>query len=220
MSRRLLLLSVCALGLAGGLAGCATKGVCPPVDPAVAGHSKLPDWHDVITDPDHERLRAWRQSLVNALNAARTAGHGDEIDKAGALLDPDAGVEDATLPVGFYDCHVIKLGAKAPSTVAYVVAPMHRCEVRPSDDITRLIQLDGLQRPNGRLYPDGPSRMVFLGTMVLSDEKLPIVYGRDSDRNMVGVLQRIGDKRWRMLLPFPSWEAQAQVMDLTPAPAG
>jgi hypothetical protein len=219
MSRRLLLLSFCALGLTGGLAGCANKTVCPPPDPAVAGHSKLPDWHDVITDPDHERLRAWRQSLVNALNGARAAGHGAEIDKAGVLLDPDAGVEDATLPVGFYNCQVVKLGAKAPSTTQYVTMPMHRCEVRPSDDITRLIQRDGLQRPSGRLYPDGPSRMIFLGTMVLADETLPIVYGRDADRNMVGVLQRIGDKRWRMLLPSPSWEAQSDVMDLTPAPA-
>lgn len=216
MSRRLLLLSFCAVGLA----GCATKGACPPINPAVAGRSGLPDWHIVITDPDHERLRSWRQSLVNALNGARAAGHGAEIDKAGVLLDPDAGVDDATLPVGFYHCQMTKLGAKAPSTVQYVVAPMHRCEVRPSDTITRLIQLDGLQRPSGRLYPDGPSRMLFLGTMVLADEKLPIVYGRDEERNMVGMLQRIGDKRWRMLLPHPSWESQSAVMEITPAPAG
>lgn len=216
MSRRLLLLSICALGLA----GCATKGVCPPSDPAVAGRSLLPDWHNVITDPDHEHLRAWRQSLVNALAAARAAGHGAEIDKAGVLLDPDAGIDEATLPVGFYQCHMIKLGAKAPSTAQFVVAPMHHCAVRPSDTITRLIQLDGLQRPSGRLYPDGPSRMLFLGTMVLADEKLPIAYGRDEERNMVGLIQRIGDKRWRMLLPAPSWEAQSAVMEITPAPAG
>ena len=36
------------------------------------------------------RLRDWRATFVAALEAARKAGHGAEIAREGALLDPDA----------------------------------------------------------------------------------------------------------------------------------
>lgn len=203
-----------ALLLLAGLAGCATKGACPP-----GTQTTLPersDWHNVITDPDHGRLRGWRQAFVDALAKARASGQGARIDAEGSLLDPDAGMDDAMPPVGFYHCRVIKLGAKGAGRPDFVAVPAHRCQVRPSDDLFKLVVLDGVQRPSGRLYADGPSRVVFLGTMILSDEMKPIAYGRDADRDMVGALQRIGDKRWRMLLPYPAWESMMDVMELTP----
>jgi hypothetical protein len=204
--------------LISGLAGCAHNGVCPqPVAGSVAGQSSLPDWHDVITDPDHLRLRTWRTSFTDALTKARTSGHGAEIDAAGKLLDPDAALDNPLLPIGFYRCRVIKLGAKQVGHVDYIAYPLHRCQVRPSDKITRLIELDGLQKPSGRLYPDGPSRAIFLGTMILGDEQKPIAYGRDADRDMVGIVQRIGDDHWRMLLPNPAWESTMDVLELEPA---
>jgi hypothetical protein len=200
------------------LAACAHNGACPPAASAqsVAGQSPLPDWHDVITDPDHTRLRAWRKSLVDALTKARGSGHGAEIDAQGRLLDPDAGLDNVALPVGFYRCRVVKLGAKEAGHPDYIAYPAHRCQVKPSDTLTRLIELDGLQRPSGRLYPDGASRMVFLGTMILGDERKAIAYGRDTDRDMVGAVQRIEDKRWRVLFPNPAWESNIDVLELVP----
>jgi hypothetical protein len=176
----------------------------------------LPDWHDVITDPDHLRLRAWRKAFVDALTKARTNGHGVAIAAEGRLLNPDAAMDGATLPVGFYRCRVIKLGAKEAGHADFVAYPAHRCQVRPLDTLTRLVELDGLQKPSGRLYPDGPSRTVFLGTMILGDEQKAIAYGRDADRDMVGVVQRIDKARWRMLLPQPAWESMMDVMELVP----
>jgi len=209
---RLLALSLCA-----GLAACAHNAACPvpaPGTPAAAGQ---PDWHDIITDPDHVRLRDWRKSLVAALDQARTGGHGAEIDAEGRLLDPDAAMDNAALPVGFYRCRVIKLGSRDAGRTAYLAYPAHRCQVRSSGTITRLVELDGLQKPSGRLYPDGTSRSVFLGTMILGDEQKAIAYGRDGDRDMVGAVQRIDDKRWRMLIPDPAWESKTDVMELVPA---
>ncbi len=206
--------SLCLLLLA-GLAGCATKGVCPP-----GTRTTLPersDWHNVITDPDHVRLRAWRQAFVDALTKARASGQGARIDAEGPLLDPDVAMDDAMPPVGFYHCRVIKLGAKGYGRPDFIAVPAHRCQVRPSNGLFKLVVLDGVQRPSGRLYVDGPSRVVFLGTMILSDEMKPIAYGRDADRDMVGAMQHIGDKRWRLLLPNPAWEANMDVMELTPA---
>jgi hypothetical protein len=206
-----------ALSLALALAACAHTGPCPPpAGGSIAGQAGLPDWHDVITDPDHERLRAWRKAFVDALAKARASGNGPAIDTEGRLLDPDASMDDATLPVGYYRCRVIKIGAKDAGHTDYIAYPAHRCQVRPSDNLTRLIELDGLQRPSGRLYPDSSSRMIFLGTVILGEEQKPIAYGRDVDRDMVGAVQRIGEKRWRMLLPNPAWESQMDVMELVP----
>ncbi|WBO21913.1 DUF4893 domain-containing protein [Sphingomonas abietis] len=213
MSARLLALTLISGPLIAGLAGCAHNKACPPAAPGSA--VLQPDWHDVITDPDHLRLRAWRKAFVDALTKARGSGHGAEIDAQGKLLDPDTALDHPALPVGFYSCRVIKLGAKEAGHADYIAYPAHRCQVRPSDDITRLVQLDGLQKPSGRLYQDGASRMVFLGTMILGDEQKPIAYGRDADRDMVGIVQRVGDKHWRMLLPNPAWESNMDVLDLT-----
>lgn len=210
--------SLVLLTLAGLATGCATREPCPP--PAatsdIAGANGTPDWHDIITDPDHLRLRAWRKALVDGLTKARASGNGAKIDAEGKLLDPDAGLDGAKLPVGFYSCRVIKLGAKTAGHDDFIAYPAHRCQVRPSDEITKLVELNGLQKPSGRLYQDGPSRVVFLGTMILGDEVKAIAYGRDADRDIVGVVQRVEPKRWRMIMPQPAWESTADVMELTP----
>ncbi len=206
-----------ALTLIMAVAGCVQKGACPPAATgSLAGQNALPDWHDVITDPDHDRLRDWRTAFTGALAKARAGGHGAEIDAQGKLLDPDAAMDNPALPVGFYRCHVVKLGAKDAGHVDYIAYPVHRCQVRPSGKVTRLVELDGLQKPSGRIYQDGPSRAIFLGTMVLGDEQKAIAYGRDADRDMVGIIQRIGDKRWRMLLPNPAWESTMDVEEIVP----
>ena len=210
--------SLVLLALAGLAAGCATKEPClsPSVTTGQAGADGKPDWHDVITDPYHLRLRAWRKAMVDGLTQARASGKGAAIDAEGKLLDPDAGIDDATLPVGYYRCRVIKLGAKAAGQDDYIAYPAHRCQVRASGEITKLVELNGLQKPSGRLYQDGPSRVVFLGTMVLGDEVKAIAYGRDADRDIVGVVQRVEPRRWRMIIPQPAWESLADVMELTP----
>jgi hypothetical protein len=203
-----------ALMMLAGLSGCATKGACPPA--SAAGQSPMPDWRDAISDPDHVRLRAWRKAFVDSLTEARAHGHGAEIDTEGRLLDPDAALDGAALPAGFYRCRVIKLGARQEGHLTFVAYPMHRCQIRPSDKLQRLIELNGLQRPSGRIYPDSASRSIFLGTMILGDESKPIAYGRDVDRDMVGAIERVGEHQWRMLLPYPAWESKMDVMELVP----
>ena len=211
------ILPILSILMAAALLGaCAAKGPCPPGS-ASAMTSPPPDWRDMITDPDHVRVRGWRASFVTALDQARKDGHGAEIDAAGPLLDPDVALDGATLPPGPYRCRTIKLGSKAAGRPTYIAFPAYGCTVRPSDTILRLIQNEGVQRPSGRLFPDGPSRMIFLGTMALSDEPAPIKYGRDVDRDLAGPVQRVGEGRWRLLLPSPAWGSTMDVMEITPA---
>jgi hypothetical protein len=196
------------------LSGCAGGGACPQ---AASATPPPPDWRDVITDPDHVRIRAWRESLIAALDQARKDGHGKDIDADGPLFDPDISLDGATLAEGAYHCRTIKLGSKVAGHASYVAYPAYPCTIRRGEVVERLTQTAGVQRPTGRLYQDGPARMIFLGTMMLSDEPAAIKYGRDNDRDLVGAVQRVGDHRWRMLLPKPAWESTMDVMEITPA---
>ena len=55
-----------------------------------------------------------------------------------------------------------------------------------------IVKQTGSQRPAGRLWDDDfPNRMIFLGSLALADEKEPLAYGEDPDRDMAGFLERI-----------------------------
>jgi hypothetical protein len=42
-------------------------------------------------------------------------------------------------------------------------------------------------------------------------------YGRDRERDVAGYVERIGPKRWRLLMPAPHFESRTDVMELVPA---
>ena len=175
---------------------------------------KTNDWQAVITPADRERLREWRSTMVKAVAAARAAGHGAEIDALGVLLKPDAALGGA-IPDGLYACRIIKLGAKTGGMLNYVTYPAFRCQV-DSANRRHLTKLTGSQRAVGIIFPGGPLRDVFLGTLVLGDERQAYPYAVDEMRDLAGYVERIGDKRYRLLLPRPHFESQLDVMELIP----
>jgi hypothetical protein len=59
--------------------------------------------------------------------------------------------------------------------------------------------------------------MVFLGTLQLGDEQRALQYGRDRERDMAGVVERIGERRWRLVLPYPHFESTIDIVELVPA---
>lgn len=83
--------------------------------------------------------------------------------------------------------------------------------------VVSLTKLDGSQRPVGTIYPDTDARAIFLGTMQLGDEKRPMSYGRDANRDMAGLIERIAERRWRVVLPYPRFESVLDVVELVPA---
>jgi hypothetical protein len=174
------------------------------------------DWRRVATENDRNRLRDWRTTFVSALDAARKAGHSAEIDREGALLDPDAAQSPGGIPDGMYTCRVIKLGAKSAENLPFVSYPGFSCRVRPDHQLQRLAKLSGSQRYVGVLFPADPVRQVFLGTLALSDEQRVLQYGQDNARDVAGYLERIGPSRWRLLMPDPHFESQMDVMELVP----
>jgi uncharacterized protein DUF4893 len=199
-----------AVVLAGGCAG------SPQASPAVASTPLQQSWRSRITETDNVRLRDWRKSWTVALAEARTAGFGAAIAAEGTLLDPDAALPLQEPPLGLYRCRTIKIGAKSAGMLNYVPYPPFDCRISRENGVLRFTKLNGSQRPIGVLLPQTDKRMVFLGTLQLGDESNTLDYGRDHDRDAAALLERIGERRWRLAFPSPHFESLMDVMDLVP----
>ncbi len=117
-------------------------------------------------------------------------------------------------------CRVIKLGAKSAGLLDYVNYPPFVCRVDQERDLQGFAKLTGSQRPVGLIFPGDVMRQVFLGTLVLGDEREARQYGQDATRDVAGYVERIGPDRWRLLLPAPAFESKLDVIELVPEPKG
>ena len=199
------------------LGACGTVPAMPPsaadAVPAPAGDGS---WRVTATDQDEARIRGWYTSWQNALADARAKGHGAEVEREGVLLQPNAALPNPHLPAGSYRCRTIKVGAQGRSTLGYVAYGWFRCQVSAEQGLSSLTKLTGSQRPVGLVFPDNLKRQIFLGTLVLGDETIPVSYGNDRLRDMAGIVERIGDNRWRLVLPAPAYESLLDVIELVP----
>ncbi len=175
---------------------------------------KPTDWKAVVTPSDMDRIRSWRTAFIAAIEDARRRGSGAGVAAEGRLLDPDAALGAPGPPPGTYRCRVIKLGGmKMAALVAY---PATTCTLAAEGDVIGFARTGGVQRPVGLIFPGEGSRLIFLGTMMLGDERRPMEYGRDATRDMAGAVERIGPNRWRLILPYPRMESKMDVIELVP----
>jgi hypothetical protein len=187
------------------VAACATTQPTSPMQP----------WQAIATDGDRQRLRDWRVAFTRALEQARADGHAAEIAREGRLLEPDAAL-GGPIPNGNYRCRVIKVGAKSEGLLNYIAYPAFRCRISQQGKLQHLDKLTGSQRHHGAIYPADQLRGAFLGTMVLGDETRAYQYGRDPERDLAGWVERIGERRWRLILPYPRYESTLDVIELVP----
>jgi hypothetical protein len=203
------------------LAGCATKPKLPPgVKPTVevGAPAKADVWMHVATPADQDRLAriglAWQGALADAkrTNAA-------DIRREGKLLLPRAGLPRPAPTPGSYNCRLIKLGKATAKSKAYESFKPFFCyvEVETDDNLLTIVKQTGSQRPAGRLWEDDdPTRLIFLGSLALGDEQVPVAYSDDPKRDMAGVLERIGPFKWRLVIPWPQSTSKLDVFELTP----
>lgn len=174
------------------------------------------NWRDVITTHDRTRLKDWRTSWTEALQQARAGGFGAQVDAEGVWLQPDVALDQPRPPDGLYRCHIVKLGTApgyaGPGKHGFIAMPEGDCRVAGGI----LAKLDGEQRPGGRLFAYDDARLLFLGGMAVGDEAGLVRYKRDPQRALVGLVERIGPQRWRLVLPRPAWESHLDVMEIVP----
>lgn len=175
------------------------------------------DWRRVATTADRSRLRSWRGAWISALAKVRAAGLMTPIDADPLLFDPDTALPNPVPPTGDYRCRVIKLGANGTAMRDLTQYPTVDCRVDSIEGRIQLSKVGGPQRPVGVLFDETSSRAVFLGTMLFGDERRPLIYGRDSTRDMAGYIERIGANRWRLVLPSPRFESLLDVVEIVPA---
>ncbi|HWW65386.1 MAG TPA: DUF4893 domain-containing protein [Sphingomonadaceae bacterium] len=193
-----------------GLSACHHGGRRPgAVPPPLA-------WHDIATSADRARLHAWREAWTVALAKVAKSGETRQVVRQAELLQPDAALRDPVPPPGDYRCRTFKLGAKQAGGLDFVAYQPFTCRIEREGDVLSFAKIGGSQRPVGLLFPDDAKRMVFLGTMTLGDESRALDYGRDPERDVAGLLERVDAERWRLVLPYPHWESTLDVIELTP----
>jgi hypothetical protein len=204
------------------LTGC--KTVQPPGTVAVMSPVEPPranDWRLIVSEVDAARIGKIEASWDTALADVRAHGGAKEIADEGELLDPKAALPRPAPPPGVYHCRVVRLGLTEKNhTKAWAAFKPFFCFVAIDGPLLTFTKGTGTHRPGGRLWDDSETRMVFLGSVSAKpDGPLP-AYGDDPMSNQVGIVERIGDFRWRMVIPGSTREAKLDVMELLPdAPA-
>lgn len=207
-----------------GVAACASTPPPPPPPPPPSGGGSgavLMDWRGVITAADRDRYQrrdaAWTLALQQA---GRQRGSGD-LNSLGDLIDPQAARPGVSPPPGDYRCRTVKLGSQGGEDgLGYVVYGWFACRIEQTPRGLKFTKLTGSQRPSGLLFPENDRHMLLLGSMALAQEPAANSYGRNPDRDMVAVLERIGEVRWRLVLPWPQYESNLDLIELVPAAGG
>jgi hypothetical protein len=175
------------------------------------------DWRAVAAPADASLLGRLDQAWSLARAEAEARGFADEVESLGVLVDPNAGQAGRLQPPpGDYRCRTVKLGAREAQGLAYVAYPAFRCrvELTPGGDLI-LEKTTGSQRTRGLLYPDTDRRLVYVGTQAWGDETGFPAYGAQAERDQLGVFERIGPQRWRLVIPFPKQESKLDILELT-----
>ena len=199
-----------------------SEAVSPP--PGTAAPSPSPgeqgggdDWRAVAAPADASLLGRLDQAWSLARAEAEARGFADEVESLGVLVDPNAGQAGRLQPPpGDYRCRTVKLGAREARGLAYVAYPAFRCrvELTPGGDLI-LEKTTGSQRTRGLLYPDTDRRLVYVGAQAWGDETGFPAYGAQAERDQLGVFERIGPQRWRLVIPFPKQESKLDILELT-----
>jgi len=189
-----------------------------PTPPVQGEQGGTADWRQVASAADASNLgrldQAWRLGRAEA----EDAGFATQVEALGALVDPNAGQVGRLQPApGTYRCRTIKLGSNRPGGLGYLEYPWFRCtvELSPGGDLI-LTKTTGSQRTRGLLYPDTDNRLVFIGAQALgADETAFPRYGQQSIRDQLGVFERIGTNRWRLVIPWPKVDSKLEILELT-----
>ncbi len=202
------------------LAACATPSPpVPPVPPlpGQTAETTLRDWRGIVTRADRDRFNRRDAAWRDALRQARSLSGSGDLTSTGALIDPDAGIDGVTPPVGDYRCRTVKLGSQSDDGLGYVVYGWFACRIENTPSGLKFTKTTGSQRPSGLLFPDSDEQMVFLGSSALGTEPATNSYGRQPDRDLIAVLERIGPARWRLAIPWPTAESKLDLIELVPA---
>ena len=116
---------------------------------------------------------------------------------------------------------VIRVGAKAPGNLDYVASRASPAACARTGQLQGLVMLGGSQREVGLIFPADAIRQVFLGTLVLPATRAGRCnMAQDKTRDVAGYVERIGPRRWRLVMPGPHFEFPARRHGAGPVAGG
>ncbi|MBN8830227.1 MAG: DUF4893 domain-containing protein [Sphingomonadales bacterium] len=209
-----LLFSLAALAV---LSACAPRAGAVPEAELVSAPEAPPQtgWRAIVSPEDGDRIDHLPDLWASALAAAQR--HARQIAREDGLLAPQAARNHPALPPGSYHCRLVRIGAAQGREPAFRAFPDFFCHIRGDrSDSLFFTKQTGTELPGGWLHADGDRRFVLTGAKQYRVGGEPLVYGSEPDRDVVGVAERIGPFRWRLVLPWRGAQAGLDVYELTP----
>ncbi|HEX8125374.1 MAG TPA: DUF4893 domain-containing protein [Allosphingosinicella sp.] len=200
------------------LAGAAACQTAPPGRSAEAGPrivlEEAEPWRSVASQRDAIALDSlpdrWRQALA----AGRASKLSRRIAAEGELLAPEARLARAAPAPGSYRCRYVRPGGRK-----WVSSAPGYCYVGVEErQLTLATELRGL-RFGGYLWElKGGEQLVFLGAAVPAGSRAPPAYGDDPSGDAAGLVERIGEFRYRLTLPEPTPGSGLTIVEMVAAP--
>lgn len=171
-------------------------------------------WRSVASARDLALLDGLAERWGQALAAGRAANLSRRIAAEGALLAPETRLARAAPAPGTYRCRYVRPGGRK-----WISSAQGYCYVGvESGQLSLATELRGL-RLGGYLWElKGGDRLVFLGGAVPAGTKTAAAYGESPSRDAAGMVERIGEFRYRLTMPEPSPAGGLTVVELIAAP--
>ena len=163
---------------------------------------------DIITPADEAKLNAHETTRVHAIRAARASASTADIaimEQVMFARPQPFGDMDIT---GDWQCRTMKLGGLAE----LVIYSWFKCRVSDDGAGWYLQKLTGSQRTSGSFYDDGETRMIYLGSGSVNDDR-PLPYGSGPQSDQVGYTYRTGPAQWQIEFPAPHYESDFDVLE-------
>ncbi|HWH23053.1 MAG TPA: DUF4893 domain-containing protein [Allosphingosinicella sp.] len=200
------------------LAGCQTRPPAPVDAPSTAPAAGA-GWREEALPEHASRIERISEAWSRALGNARRAGFVRQIAAEGRLLDPAAGLPFPAPSPGSYMCRTIRFAPPRGKSRAFAAYRPFFCFVGAGEERLFLTKQTGSDRPSGYLWDSGSGRaLVFLGSVPRGDAAEAGAYGQDEERDVVGLLERIGPLRFRLVIPRDVERGAIDVLELVPAP--
>jgi hypothetical protein len=205
--------------LAAAAAGCQTapSGAPEKARPSVVV-GEPEKWREVASPAGEDAIEGLETTWAQALEEARQRFR-RRVTAEGALLEAGGGLPRAAPAPGPYRCRVVRIGAGRSGAPAYAAGRQGFCFVGVQDDQLSLTSEVSGARIGGHLWETEQSaRLVFLGAAIPGGARLAPAYGANAEGDVAGIVERLGQFRYRLAIATPGAAQKLAIFELTAAP--
>lgn len=165
-------------------------------------------WQDKAPPAALARIDGWRTRFDSDVQAVITRGDGFSVARGGRLFESDAAMLYGLMPPGLYDCQLFTVNAEMQ---AFTQSETGKCRVAVEGETRQFSFLTTTETVLGQLHDNDAFTSIYLGKGLADVMGAPIA---NVDAAEVGVVQRIADTRWRIIIPGEGAQG-SYVLELT-----